>query len=367
MRYVKPHYYDIFQCTADKCPASCCAGWQIVIDEEALEKYSKVRGPFGNRLYDSIDWKEGTFRQVDGRCSFLNDSNLCDLYSHLGEQALCKTCQMYPRHVEEYEGLRELSLSLSCPVAAEMILKCREPLRLIEEETDEEEELAEEFEDFDLLMFTQLEDARLVMFEKLQNRRVSLDGRIAAVLALVEDMQTCIDEERYFDVDQVIEKHQTQQMPSMPYGDDGCRYAERCREFTIFGRLERLRPEWSTFLDHAWVTLYQHGEESYLNICREFEKYLDMNSARKEDWELLGENLMLFFLYTYFCGAVYDDWIRSKAQLAAFSTRWIQEFIMAHWAENGRLSWEDCIETAYRFAREIEHSDENLEALEEWL
>lgn len=36
-----PHYYRKFKCTADKCPDTCCAGWQIVIDEETLEKYHK--------------------------------------------------------------------------------------------------------------------------------------------------------------------------------------------------------------------------------------------------------------------------------------------------------------------------------------
>ena len=28
MRYLKPHYYDKFVCTAGDCPDSCCAGWQ---------------------------------------------------------------------------------------------------------------------------------------------------------------------------------------------------------------------------------------------------------------------------------------------------------------------------------------------------
>ena len=39
MRYIKPTYYDEFKCIADKCPDTCCAGWQIVIDEETLDKY----------------------------------------------------------------------------------------------------------------------------------------------------------------------------------------------------------------------------------------------------------------------------------------------------------------------------------------
>ena len=371
MRYVKPHYYEDFQCTADRCPDTCCAGWQIVIDEESLEKYSRVRGPFGNRLFDSIDWEEGSFRQQKGRCCFLDEENLCDLYKILGKDSLCRTCRMYPRHVEEYEGLRELSLSLSCPVAAEMILTCREPLRLIEEETDEAEELEEEFEDFDLLMFTQLEDARAVIFALLQDRERTMDQRIGLTRQMVEQMQKCIDEERYYDVDGVIDQFRQLSESEMSQGismtdePEMSGYTKMCREYTVFGRLERLRPEWSDLLDDAWMTLYEKGEDTYQEIREEFETYCA--DVWKEEWTLFSENLFLFFLYTYFCGAVYDDWIYSKFALAEFSVRWIQELIMARWAENGEISREDYIEIAYRYAREIEHSDENLNMLEEWL
>ena len=47
MRYLKPHYYDKFVCTAGDCPDSCCAGWQIVIDETSLERYGNEKSEFG--------------------------------------------------------------------------------------------------------------------------------------------------------------------------------------------------------------------------------------------------------------------------------------------------------------------------------
>ena len=43
MRYLKPHFYDKFVCTAGDCPDTCCAGWQIMIDDASLEKYKKDR------------------------------------------------------------------------------------------------------------------------------------------------------------------------------------------------------------------------------------------------------------------------------------------------------------------------------------
>ena len=84
MYYRKPHYYDRFVCTADKCPDTCCAGWQIFIDEDTLKSYSQVPGTFGIRLLNSIDWSQGAFEQYKKRCSFLNEKNLCDIYKELG-------------------------------------------------------------------------------------------------------------------------------------------------------------------------------------------------------------------------------------------------------------------------------------------
>ena len=84
MRYLKPHFYDQFTCTAGDCPDTCCAGWQIVIDEDSLERYGKEQGEFGKRLRNSIDWEEECFYQKNRRCAFLNDENLCDLYKALG-------------------------------------------------------------------------------------------------------------------------------------------------------------------------------------------------------------------------------------------------------------------------------------------
>ena len=175
MRYVKPYYYNDFKCIADKCPDTCCAGWQIVIDDETLEKYSNEKDEFSYRLKNSIDWGEGVFFQNNGRCAMLNDNNLCDLVTAKGEGGLCRTCHMYPRHIEEFEGVREYSLSLSCPVAARIILEDTNKLVFDIEENEDIDPLEEEFEDFDFFMYTQLEQARDVIFEIIQNRDLSVD------------------------------------------------------------------------------------------------------------------------------------------------------------------------------------------------
>ena len=275
MRYVKPHFYDSFVCTAGDCPDTCCAGWQIMIDEESLERYENEPGEFGKILRNSIDWEEECFYQNNRRCAFLNDENLCDLYKALGPDALCDTCRMYPRHTEEYEGLRELSLSLSCPKAAKIILSCKEPVRFLEEETEEEDD----FEDFDFMMFSQLEDTRDVLFAVLQDRSLPLTLRISVSEQLTESYQNCIEEGRQFDIDDLLrecERHQKEgslsEFISKHLSEKGADVASlhqwnrQKKELQVLRGLERLRPEWNQILDGAEKWLYQENEETYKNI-----------------------------------------------------------------------------------------------------
>lgn len=35
-------YYREFSCLADRCEATCCAGWKIVVDPEAYERFQKI-------------------------------------------------------------------------------------------------------------------------------------------------------------------------------------------------------------------------------------------------------------------------------------------------------------------------------------
>ena len=377
MRYLKPHYYDKFVCTAADCPDTCCAGWQIMIDEDSLDRYGKEPGEFGKRLRNSIDWEEECFYQNNSRCAFLNDKNLCDLYKELGPDALCDTCRMYPRHTEEYEGLRELSLSLSCPEAARIMLSCKDPVRFLEEETEEEDD----FEEFDFMMFSQLEDTRDVLFSVIQDRKIPLTLRMAVSEQLAQSYQICMEEGREFDIDELLRdclRHQKentlQEFVTKCFSEKGVdaasfhQWEKQKEELQVLRRLERLRPTWDKVLDDADRWLYQGNEENYRQICEEFHRMYGALSDHKEEWENLGEQLLMFFVYTYFCGAVYDDMVCSKMELALFSVRWIQEFLITRWLENGKqLSMQDVEQISCWYAREIEHSDDNLNALEDWL
>lgn len=361
MYYRKPHYYDKFSCTAEQCPDTCCAGWQIVIDENSLEKYSNVSGDFGIRLLNSINWREGIFEQYEKRCSFLNAENLCDIYKELGADALCDTCRLYPRHIEEFENLREFSLSLSCPVAAKMILQCQESVRFLEEE-DEKEECEEDFEDFDFLLFDCLLEVREKLFSIVQNRTIPIEKKMYCVLKIAKNLQTALDEGELFERDFMAEIELCLQEKAEDFSGNLYEIVQAFRKDLL--RLEVLREEWKTNLKAA-DNLFQKGETWYVEKRDRYKAEIK-NTIGQEQWDIYKEQLLMFFLYTYFCGAVYDDMIYSKGVLSVISVFWIEEITFWSWAaDEGQIEEKNLLETAYRYAREIEHSDENLNLLEE--
>ena len=99
MTVYAPLYYQKFHCIGGRCRHSCCVGWEVGIDEDALCRMAVVTGEFGERLKKAVDFDEGTFRLGEGdRCPMLREDGLCDLILHLGEDALPAICDEHPRY-----------------------------------------------------------------------------------------------------------------------------------------------------------------------------------------------------------------------------------------------------------------------------
>ena len=101
-----------------------CNGWGIDIDEDSYEYYMGIGGAFGERLKEQTvteDEEHSFVLQKNGWCPLLDQNKLCDIYSELGEEALCEVCTEYPRFVVEYGDVREKSLSVSCEEVGRII------------------------------------------------------------------------------------------------------------------------------------------------------------------------------------------------------------------------------------------------------
>lgn len=374
MLYVKPDYYNKFSCIADKCEATCCAGWQIVIDEDSLERYEAEDRLYGETLRQRIDWEEGVFKQDScKRCAFLKKNNLCEMYEQLGEESLCVTCTNYPRHIEEFENLREITLAISCPEVARIILEQKEPVSFLEEEKESERE---EFEDFDPFFFSYLEDARKLILAILQNRQLPVAVRVALIQSMAEEMQKIVEEGELFDFVDIFEKYEDESYLanavreiekelSIFYKDAGeyFRYSK-----AIFGRLyelEYLSDDWENYLERCWGTLYGGDAQRYQDIYQRFHKWCFQANSDSVNMEIILEQLLVYFIFTYFCGSVYDDNIIGKIKMSVDSVNIIYAMLAAKWIEqNEKLSSKDIQRIVYRYSRELEHSDLNLEIME---
>ena len=354
-----PHYYKKFECTADKCPDTCCAGWQIVIDEETLEKYNKFEGPFGNRLANSIDWREGVFKQYeDKRCAFLDENNLCDIYTEAGPEMFCRTCKSYPRHFEEFENVREISLAMSCPEAAKLILEPKEPVTFITTEKRYKEEI---YDEFNFFLYSKLVDAREIIIEMLQDRSRPVRERMAFAYAFTHDLQARVYREDIPGMEVIFER----------YTKEGAkdRFVKRlmiyqglpkiAKEFkkemlAQFKKLEVLRDSWPELLEKTALLVDDDELEAAWKV-----------PDGDADLEIIAEHLMVYFIFTYFCGSVYDEEAHSKMKFSIIGTLMILETAKVLWNEDGRGSKMAAIlEAAKRYSREVEHSDENIELLE---
>ena len=80
--------------------------------------------------------------------------------------------------------------------------------------------------------------------------------------------------------------------------------------------------------------------------------------------DLIQCNIAIYFIFTYFCGAVYDNYVYSAARLAIFSSRVIKFLAFAKWYESGEAEVDIII---YKFCRELEHSNDNLNLIKQEL
>ncbi|WP_370828377.1 flagellin lysine-N-methylase [Fournierella massiliensis] len=191
MRLTVPDYYDRFRCIASRCTDNCCIGWEIGIDPAALADYQSQPGAFGDRLRAAIQPGDPPFFALtkSGRCPFLNEENLCDIYRQLGESHLCAICDQHPRFHNWFGAEKESGLGLSCEEAARLILfsappqlLCRETPEAPDPDTETNPEL-----------LAGLRAVRDAAFSILAEPSLPLAHRLALLAALGQDLQHWMD------------------------------------------------------------------------------------------------------------------------------------------------------------------------------
>lgn len=306
---VVPDFYPNFKCIASACQHSCCVGWEVDVDPDTLARYRQVTGPFGRRLADSIQAGEDPHFRLDEqeRCPFLNGDNLCDIILELGEDALCQICADHPRFRSWFPDRLEEGLGLCCEEAARLLLTHREPIRFLAQPwPGEDQEPGAEYE--------ALLEQRDILLNLLQDRSKPLKTRICEGFTLHGETPP---------------KHSFAQDLELLLG------------------LEVLEPGWRTALEK----LRDQPEG-------------DWDPDMEED----GEHLLVYLVYRYYLSWGLERWDELfPLRFGAFSLELLARLRRMTLAEQGGLTLAHRVEWLRQWSAELEYSEENLEALADYL
>lgn len=334
MKHLAPDWQSSFRCTADKCTDNCCIGWEIDIDPVSLSRYRKVEGEFGETLRRGIlSSSEGACFALtkDERCVFLNEQNLCDIYLHLGENALCDICTRHPRFFEWYGDIREGGLGMCCEEAARLWLSFPGSMRLVEKESLEPDDGERPF------WYSPLFSLRQKLFSLLEDSSHPLLRRLTMFLQMCEQAQGHLDNE------------EPNQLEMMPFPAPVIAEKERFPTalLSYYQELEVMDPSWPGRLKKALCHLPENWSIRMQFLQSGGEKWLS--------------RIAEYLTYRYLLKACFDEDLAGRGRIIVSCCLVALAVALE---EMGILFSQDAgVELAKALSKEVEYSETNLELL----
>ncbi len=213
--FLQPEYYARFKCDGQKCNAHCCKGWNIVIDEKTYKKYRNLKPKSeANQIVSRIRKdKQKKFHVINldkaGQCPFLTSDSRCSLQKKYGENILSEVCKTYPRVIQCVGNFFERSLTMTCPIAAELILSPSEPMSFEQLELDKVETMKVlELVTMRPPIATDLNDyafgIQYAAISILQARNLSIDGRLIVLGFFFDRLDELISAERFDEIETLV-------------------------------------------------------------------------------------------------------------------------------------------------------------------
>lgn len=365
-----PHYYKDFHCIAGECKDNCCVGgWEIDIDDEIAKYYLELPGKFGDRLRDNITrTDEYCFKLKNGKCPFLDDRNLCEIYQELGEDKLGVVCTQFPRYTEYYGNVKETGIGLACEEAERIIFSDKEAFSLAVEEIAEQEV---EDSEYDKELAEELFSLREYIFGLIENKELSIPEKLIILLNICHKAQDCINNGCHVSQSgNMLSKNsytEISRLCEVPYEAAKAEYIkanypkqdlQEGIEHVLYAyeELEVLGDEWNEQLDMIFDTLHSDT----LTTKEYKEQYAEFLAAVK-DRAYEYENLIKYYVFRYFMKAAYDHDVFGKAQMIVSNVFVITDMDIVRWIKNNKqFSFQDRIDTVHIFSREVEYSQDNM-------
>lgn len=372
LRY--PKYYEDFSCIADKCEDTCCAGWEIDIDDKSYEYYMSLSGEFGDYVRSNIKEYQlededvyeahGFILREEKRCPFLNENNLCEMILTLGEDAICDVCTYTPRNFLEYGNAREISISPSCAEAGRLIFGSDCKVTFVEKEIDEA--LGFEESEEDLKLAKVILWARNQSIDILQDRTKSIYQRMCLFLQFAYDVQQKLNVDALDKVYKVEVPQKICSQDELFLEEDNVRkirYSYFVKRMQSFSGMESINEEWQQYLESLQKD-FMENENGFSVYNENFEKYTAY--LKENDREYEYEQMAVYYAFLSLSRCVDDLNFFGKAQFLVANFLMIRDMdIERFYQKSGVFLPEDRVDIARIYAKEVEHSQDNLEYLDD--
>lgn len=220
-----PRYMKDFHCIGPKCEDNCCIGWDVDIDKQTFKKYQQVKDGELTRMFkkylyrneycfsDDIDFA-GVELTKHKYCPFLNEKKLCRIQYKLGEDYLSNVCATFPRIINKLNGVFEISVNISCPEAARLILLNPAGIEFLEEEgfnnrnmINDEFETKDDKKGHDPSRY--LKELREFALKVLRDRHYLLWERLLILGYFFEEVKQSIDNKRTDHIPMVLKTYES--------------------------------------------------------------------------------------------------------------------------------------------------------------
>ena len=346
MKITVPDYYKKFKCIAGACEDTCCAGWEVDVDEEKFRFYKTVGGELGERLKSVMLPKEKgegcSFRLTkDKRCPFLNEKDLCDIITELGEGAICETCTNFPRFVHDYGAVREIGLAPSCFTAAQLMVGKEEKTAL---ETSDEGIFSIVPNTIDPDAFFLLKDFREECFKILWNEEDSshLPEKLLRVLERAKGVQDQLDK--------LLEREKN--VCPVTGGDCDDTIA---KWLVPFEGMEIINPDWLSLTERHEVFCSDNTTaRKKKRVYEEFDKLCPKA-------EQAFTQLVFYFFFRYILEAVHDGRPMCAVKTGVVGYLIVRRLCVSYYYTEGVISDDDIADIFHLYSRQMEHSEVNFE------
>ncbi|WP_338837506.1 flagellin lysine-N-methylase [Clostridium perfringens] len=217
-----PKYMKTFKCISPNCTDTCCAGWDINIDENTFKKYENDKGNLKELItgkYIKNSQSDDSFNYgfmkitEDNKCPFLNENLLCEIHGKCGEENLSITCRRYPRVFNIIDDIYEKSELPSCEEICSKAFLNKEKMEFIEIEEDLPEDFLEIRRVIDTEAFIGSDnliqyfwDIRIISINIMQNRNFSIEKRLSLLRAFYKSLEDLKTEENFYEIEDLLEK-----------------------------------------------------------------------------------------------------------------------------------------------------------------